>query len=232
MAAEELLNELLNTFNENKESNPIISDELDSLTSPPISRLVRRYSSELDPLSDDALSIDEDSALPLDIDNESDDELKVEMNFGAKIPELIRQKITEIAKTKTGFIKIDPSIITTTCKFLVTGYARENFDIEYILPDVIVNLFHDYYPKHMLLCSNKNVMAIKSGGENPCLFVVSKQDWTLSHFTQLVYASTEIVSLKQVPPETLEHVITYLNHHKGYVAYKHHSIVTLYYIPI
>eukprot|EP01084_Bolivina_argentea_P275935 470672_1 len=224
MATSKLVNELLHTFSENKESNENSNDgstdelRLISASPPRINRLVRQYSSELE-LSDNNFSSDEnqDSALPLDSDM-NDIENKEALNdiqFGAKIPETIKQQINSIATTKNGFVKIDASIISITCDLLVVGYARENFDIEYILPDVIIKLFQNYYPKSMLICANTNVMSVQSGGENPFIFVVSKRDWTLCKFTQLIYCSTEIVSLKQVPPQTLQNVIEYLSHHKG-----------------
>eukprot|EP00483_Globobulimina_turgida_P000454 UN00454 len=62
------------------------------------------------------------------------------------------------------------------------------------------------------------VLTLKSGGQQPKSFEVSKKCAELSKFVTTILegdADAASIEIRQVPPETLEHVITYLKHHKG-----------------
>lgn len=62
------------------------------------------------------------------------------------------------------------------------------------------------------------VLTLKSGGQNPKSFEISKKGAELSKFVTTILegdADATSIEIRQVPPETLEHVITYLKHHKG-----------------
>merc|ERR1719166_209107 len=62
------------------------------------------------------------------------------------------------------------------------------------------------------------VLTLISGGQNPKSFEISKKGAKLSKFVVAKLeadADAKSIEICQVPPETLEHVITYLKHHKG-----------------
>ena len=62
------------------------------------------------------------------------------------------------------------------------------------------------------------VLTLKSGGNEPKSFEVDKKDASLSKFVTTILEGDQdatSIEIRQVPPETLEHVITYLKHHKG-----------------
>jgi len=62
------------------------------------------------------------------------------------------------------------------------------------------------------------VLTLKSGGQQPKSFEISKKCAELSKFVTTILegdADATSIEIRQVPPETLEHVITYLKHHKG-----------------
>jgi S-phase kinase-associated protein 1 len=68
------------------------------------------------------------------------------------------------------------------------------------------------------LDEDDTVLTLKSGGQNPKSFEISKKDSELSKFVTTILegdADATTIEIRQVPPETLEHVITYLKHHKG-----------------
>merc|ERR1711972_73324 len=59
---------------------------------------------------------------------------------------------------------------------------------------------------------------LKSGGQQPKSFEISKTSAELSKFvTTILEGDSEatVIEIRQVPPETLKHVIDYLKHHKG-----------------
>eukprot|EP01083_Nonionella_stella_P085051 235560_1 len=63
-----------------------------------------------------------------------------------------------------------------------------------------------------------DVLTLKSGGQQPKSFEISKKCAELSKFVTTILegdADATSIEIRQVPPETLEHVITYLKHHKG-----------------
>jgi len=62
------------------------------------------------------------------------------------------------------------------------------------------------------------VLTLKSGGQNPQTFEINKSDAELSKFVTTILegdAQATSIEIRQVPPETLKHVVTYLQHHKG-----------------
>jgi len=62
------------------------------------------------------------------------------------------------------------------------------------------------------------VLTLKSGGQNPKSFEVSKKDAELSKFVTTILegdSDATTIEIRQVPPETLAHVVEYLKHHKG-----------------
>jgi hypothetical protein len=63
-----------------------------------------------------------------------------------------------------------------------------------------------------------DILTLKSGGQQPKSFEIDKKCAELSKFVTTILEgdmdATQI-EIRQVPPETLEHVITYLKHHKG-----------------
>lgn len=62
------------------------------------------------------------------------------------------------------------------------------------------------------------LLTLKSGGQQPKSFEISKKCAELSKFVTTILegdADATSIEIRQVPPETLEHVITYLKHHKG-----------------
>merc|ERR1712130_896742 len=64
----------------------------------------------------------------------------------------------------------------------------------------------------------ETLIILKSGGQNPKSFEISKKDAKLSKFVATVLegdAGAKLIEIQAVPPETLEHVIDYLKHHKG-----------------
>ena len=68
------------------------------------------------------------------------------------------------------------------------------------------------------LDDEEEILTLKSGGQNPKSFEISKKCAELSKFvTTILEGDAEAVSIeiRQVPPETLAHVIEYLKHHKG-----------------
>mmetsp|Transcript_57818 Transcript_57818/g.91889 ORF Transcript_57818/g.91889 Transcript_57818/m.91889 type:complete len:189 (-) Transcript_57818:189-755(-) len=68
------------------------------------------------------------------------------------------------------------------------------------------------------LDDDDEVLTLKSGGQNPKSFEISKKCAELSKFvTTILEGDSEATSIeiRQVPPETLEHVIEYLRHHQG-----------------
>jgi len=61
-------------------------------------------------------------------------------------------------------------------------------------------------------------LTLKSGGQQPKTFEINKTDAELSKFVTTILegdAQATSIEIRQVPPETLEHVVTYLKHHKG-----------------
>eukprot|EP00483_Globobulimina_turgida_P012121 UN12143 len=62
------------------------------------------------------------------------------------------------------------------------------------------------------------VLTLKSGGQEPKSFEVSKKCAELSKFVTTILegdSDATVIEIRQVPPETLAHVVTYLQHHKG-----------------
>ena len=62
------------------------------------------------------------------------------------------------------------------------------------------------------------VLTLKSGGQQPKSFEVDKKCAELSKFVTTILEGDQDatqIEIRQVPPETLEHVITYLKHHNG-----------------
>mmetsp|Transcript_52732 Transcript_52732/g.87349 ORF Transcript_52732/g.87349 Transcript_52732/m.87349 type:complete len:192 (+) Transcript_52732:110-685(+) len=61
-------------------------------------------------------------------------------------------------------------------------------------------------------------LTLKSGGQNPESFEISRKCAELSKFVTTILEGDQdatSIEIRQVPPKTLEHVITYLKHHKG-----------------
>merc|ERR1712087_429672 len=68
------------------------------------------------------------------------------------------------------------------------------------------------------LDDDDETLTLKSGGQQPKSFEISKKSAELSKFvTTILEGDSEATSIevRQVPPETLSHVIDYLKHHKG-----------------
>jgi len=68
------------------------------------------------------------------------------------------------------------------------------------------------------LDDDDEVLTLKSGGQEPKSFEISKKSAELSKFVTTILegdADATSIEIRQVPPETLEHVIEYLKHHKG-----------------
>jgi len=62
------------------------------------------------------------------------------------------------------------------------------------------------------------LLTLKSGGQQPQQFEINKADAELSKFVTTILegdAQATSIEIRQVPPETLKHVVTYLQHHKG-----------------
>merc|ERR1712130_596698 len=62
------------------------------------------------------------------------------------------------------------------------------------------------------------VLTLKSGGQNPKSFEITKKGAELSKFVTTILegdADATSIEIRQVPPETLQHVIDYLKHHQG-----------------
>jgi len=61
-------------------------------------------------------------------------------------------------------------------------------------------------------------LTLKSGGQQPQSFEISKKSAELSKFVTTILegdADATSIEIRQVPPETLKHVIDYLKHHNG-----------------
>jgi len=68
------------------------------------------------------------------------------------------------------------------------------------------------------LDDEEETLTLKSGGQQPKTFEINKTDAELSKFVTTILegdAQATSIEIRQVPPETLEHVVTYLKHHKG-----------------
>merc|ERR1711879_637750 len=68
------------------------------------------------------------------------------------------------------------------------------------------------------LDDEEETLTLKSGGQQPKTFEINKTDAELSKFVTTILegdAQATSIEIRQVPPETLEHVVTYLGHHKG-----------------
>merc|ERR1719411_1423236 len=68
------------------------------------------------------------------------------------------------------------------------------------------------------LDDDEEFLTLKSGGQQPQSFEISKKSAELSKFvTTILEGDSEATSIeiRQVPAETLKHVIEYLQHHKG-----------------
>jgi S-phase kinase-associated protein 1 len=68
------------------------------------------------------------------------------------------------------------------------------------------------------LDDEEEFLTLKSGGQQPKSFEISKKSAELSKFvTTILEGDSEATSIeiRQVPPETLSHVIDYLKHHAG-----------------
>lgn len=68
------------------------------------------------------------------------------------------------------------------------------------------------------LDDEEETLTLKSGGQQPKSFEINKTDAELSKFVTTILegdAQATSIEIRQVPPETLEHVVAYLKHHKG-----------------
>lgn len=68
------------------------------------------------------------------------------------------------------------------------------------------------------LDEDAQMLTLKSGGQAPKTFELDRKSAELSKFVTTILEGDETatsIEIRQVPPETLEHVITYLQHHKG-----------------
>jgi len=68
------------------------------------------------------------------------------------------------------------------------------------------------------LDDEEETLTLKSGGQQPKTFEINKTDAELSKFVTTILegdAQATSIEIRQVPPETLEHVVAYLKHHKG-----------------
>merc|ERR1711971_1044173 len=62
------------------------------------------------------------------------------------------------------------------------------------------------------------ILTLKSGGQNPKSFEINKTDAELSKFVTTILegdADATSIEIRQVSAQTLNHVIEYLQHHKG-----------------
>ena len=117
-----------------------------------------------------------------------------------------------------GWAQVSVAMIKQKCDDLVIGYARQELATEYILPSEVVGLLRMYFPTSKLnvFCWDNKYLTIQSGGECPSIYVVKKVHWKLSTFIGTLDAdSSHIMELTQVPPDTLQHMVMYLAHHKG-----------------
>merc|ERR1712025_28753 len=63
-----------------------------------------------------------------------------------------------------------------------------------------------------------DTLTLKSGGQDPKTFEISKGHGELSKFVTTILegdADATAIEIRQVPGETLKHVVEYLKHHKG-----------------
>mmetsp|Transcript_8342 Transcript_8342/g.13669 ORF Transcript_8342/g.13669 Transcript_8342/m.13669 type:complete len:192 (-) Transcript_8342:562-1137(-) len=68
------------------------------------------------------------------------------------------------------------------------------------------------------LDDEEEVLTLKSGGQNPQSFEISKKCAELSKFVTTILegdSDATVIEIRQVPAETLAHVVEYLKHHKG-----------------
>jgi len=68
------------------------------------------------------------------------------------------------------------------------------------------------------LDDNVEFLTLKSGGQQPESFEIGKKCAEMSKFVRTILegdADATSIEIRQVPPETLKHVIDYLKHHKG-----------------
>ena len=91
---------------------------------------------------------------------------------------------------------------------LVSGWIRETYGDRGIITEIIDTIV--YYHRY----DKKNYVEIKSGGQSPKLFLTAKVNIKLSKFL-MAQLPAHCLEVANVPPDTLEHVLTYLAHHKG-----------------
>merc|ERR1712083_704301 len=68
------------------------------------------------------------------------------------------------------------------------------------------------------LDEDDEILSLQSGGRGPQKFEISRKCAELSKFVTTILegdADATSIEIRQVPPETLKHVIDYLKHHKG-----------------
>jgi len=91
-------------------------------------------------------------------------------------------------------------------KVLIAGWTRP-------LSDVVVSIeIHNIIIAFSPFCPCDDIIRLQSGGDSPVSFLLPKASASLS---KLIIVESAAFELKQVPPDTLEHVVKYLGHHKG-----------------
>jgi len=91
-------------------------------------------------------------------------------------------------------------------KVLIAGWTRPLSDAVVSLE--IHRLIIAFSPFHPF----DDVIQLQSGGDSPVSFLLPKASASLS---KLVIIESAVFELKQVPADTLEHVVKYLAHHRG-----------------
>ena len=94
---------------------------------------------------------------------------------------------------------------------LINGYIRSIYRSQGIIKEIVNAIA--YY--HGIKFDEDTYIQLISGGENPVSYLVPRINVELSKFITAAAEMGSIVPCKEVPPETLDHVLTYLGHHRG-----------------
>eukprot|EP00486_Rosalina_sp_Unknown_P005563 CAMPEP_0201570486 /NCGR_PEP_ID=MMETSP0190_2-20130828/12773_1 /ASSEMBLY_ACC=CAM_ASM_000263 /TAXON_ID=37353 /ORGANISM="Rosalina sp." /LENGTH=403 /DNA_ID=CAMNT_0047994073 /DNA_START=23 /DNA_END=1237 /DNA_ORIENTATION=- len=95
---------------------------------------------------------------------------------------------------------------------LIKGYVKNNYEGPGTVIQEIMNAI-TYY--HGIKFDATMYVQVRSGGQNPVDYLTTRVNLELSKLLIEFAEDEPIVEARQVPPETLSHVMTYLGHHKG-----------------
>ena len=140
-------------------------------------------------------------------DDEDEDEEEQEKGRGT----LLSNQQFEDLKTKGYCSMVSDETDNKLLVNFICGYCRENYrgqGIVTAIKDAIVYFVGPVY-------DTEQYVKVQSGGEEPMYFLTKRANIELSGLLTSFSDASDSVECKEVPGETLEHVLTYLGHHKG-----------------